>query len=243
MVTTSFGKTLTTKKRRLQSPLKAIFFVFLPLLLLCPEILVASPNADLLPEKNTYSKSMALQIESSESLDDAWFFLVNTGVSRPVYSSSIQKKIDAEKEFRQGQSNTAGVFDLPGIYHRTPLPVLAGIVLNAELEHVAHNWRENSSYAIHTYTIAPSLLFFQNSDQRTGWMIRGDMGFTRILQIQQVDNTFHKDPSDAYSVLGALGYGWKAGNIGSLLLFTSYAHTQSPEHQINSLAFNMGFLL
>lgn len=173
--------------------------------------------------------------------DHTWFFYVGAGLARSSYDNRIQERID-EQVARGKNSPSSGVFDLPAIYRRIQPGLSAGLVLNATLEHFANSWRENDSFAIHTYNVAPSAQYFFSGQTGLGWFVRADLGYSRLIQIRQVPERYERVIDDGLFTQAAAGYGWRAGDVGALLMHISAIRAASASHHVNAASFNVGFL-
>jgi hypothetical protein len=193
------------------------------------------------------AEESALTLTSLQVFEDAnWFFYVGTGIGQTTYDSSIRERIE-EQKLRGGSSPQSGHFDLPAVYRKISPGLAVGGVWNLGLEHFAGNWRDNDSFAIHTYNLAASSIWFVGQKIGDGWFLRSDVGYSHILQVREKlisgEEVFEKYPSNSLFYQLALGYGLRAGETSKILLHVNAFSSSGGQNSISGASFNMGFLL
>ncbi len=192
------------------------------------------------------ANSSQSQAASRDLGDDNWFFYIGTGFGRPAYDGETQRLIDLQKA-RGGESPQAGYFDLPGIYRKFRPGFAVGGVAHWTFENVARKWGENDSFAVQTYNVAVSTLYFPGDVMGLGWFGRADLGSTRIYQRREYPSSpgSRVEESNRDGVFGqiALGYGWRASSFARVLVHANAHAAAAGPNQMNGFSLNLGFLL
>jgi hypothetical protein len=189
----------------------------------------------------------AQELKTSRFDESRWYFYVASGLGRPSYDSDIQGRIDYQKNTQAGSSNQAAYVDLPAIYRRLNADLAIGGVINASFEQISRKWGDINDFAVHTYNPAATVIYFPSGEMGVGFFARGDLGYSRILQIRHYSDPVSGERFDRLNEDGlftqvAVGYGLRATNLARLLFHINAVRSAGPTHTAQGFNFNVGFM-